>query len=97
MTAPAPEETEAEPKRRGAAPYTRTALARALDRAERRVHTLERNSGVDKAKERLERAQASYDEALEKAQELPSAREAYEQAKYDFENFVAPKSNSEEE
>lgn len=94
MTAPA--ENEAEPKRRGAAPYTRTALARALDRAERRVNTLERAAGVEKAAERLQKAQSAYDEALAKATELPEAREAYEQAKHDFENFVKPQADEDE-
>lgn len=75
--------------RRGSKPFTLTALAKDMERAERRLNVLRKATGLDKATEKLEKAQAAYDEAVVKAAELPEAEAAYEAAKKAFDDAVA--------
>lgn len=92
MTEPAVNpETETEKKARGAKPFTLTALARELERAERKLNVAKRKSGLDAAEKNLERAQKRYTEAKEAAAVVPELEEAERAARAAFDAELTAK------
>lgn len=91
-TETASEEAPAPKKRRGAEPFYLTKFAQELERAERRVSVLRRQAGLDKAKERFEKAKADLEAAQEKATELPEAEAVLAEAQRAFDEALARKS-----